>query len=315
MLDERTVVDKESGLDKVITVVVPTLNEENGIARVIEELHALKINNILVIDGYSKDKTVEIAEKLGAKVMYQQGKGKTGALRTAIDFIETPYMLVMDGDYTYDASCIDRLVQHMKSYDEIIGARIPTDKASMTTIHKFGNRVITKVFNLLLSTNITDVCSGMYLLRTETARDIHLSTSGFDVEVEIAAQIASAGRITEVPINYRPRIGKQKLSTWKHGFKIIKSIVNLGRTYNPGALYSMLGSMIMIPASLMLGNSVIEWVMTGRIVSPWFFVGISMILVAIQTMGVGIISLMLRRSELRSARRLARVLASVPVKQ
>jgi dolichol-phosphate mannosyltransferase len=155
----------------------------------------------------------------------------------------------------------------------------------------------------------------MYLLRTETARDIHLSTSGFDVEVEIAAQIASAGRITEVPINYRPRIGKQKLSTWKHGFKIIKSIVNLGRTYNPGALYSMLGSMIMIPASLMLGNSVIEWVMTGRIVSPWFFVGISMILVAIQTMGVGIISLMLRRSELRSARRLARVLASVPVKQ
>ena len=315
MLDERTVVDKESGLDKVITVVVPTLNEENGIARVIEELHALKINNILVIDGYSKDKTVEIAEKLGAKVMYQQGKGKTGALRTAIDFIETPYMLVMDGDYTYDASCIDRLVQHMKSYDEIIGARIPTDKASMSGVHKFGNRVITKVFNLLLSTNITDVCSGMYLLRTETARDIHLSTSGFDVEVEIAAQIASAGRITEVPINYRPRIGKQKLSTWKHGFKIIKSIVNLGRTYNPGALYSMLGSMIMIPASLMLGNSVIEWVMTGRIVSPWFFVGISMILVAIQTMGVGIISLMLRRSELRSARRLARVLASVPVKQ
>lgn len=311
MLDERTVVDKESGLDKVITVVVPTLNEENGIARVLEELHALKINNILVIDGYSKDKTVEIAEELGAKVMYQQGKGKTGALKTAIDFIETPYMLVMDGDYTYDASCIDRLLQHMKSYDEIIGARIPTDKASMTAIHKFGNRVITKAFNLLLSTNITDVCSGMYLLRTEVARDIHLSTSGFDVEVEIAAQIASAGRITEVPINYRPRLGKQKLSTWKHGFKIIRSIVNLGRTYNPGALYSMLGSMITIPASLMLGNSVIEWVMTGRIASTWFFVGISMILVAIQTMGVGVISLMLRRSELRSARRLARVLASI----
>jgi len=311
MLEESSVVEQESGLDKLMTVVIPTLNEESGIAKVIEELHSLKLKNILIVDGYSKDKTVEIAKAMGAKAMYQQGKGKTGALRTAIDAIETPYMLVIDGDYTYDASCIERLVQHMKSYDEIIGARIPTEKASMTSIHKFGNKVITKAFNLLLSTSITDVCSGMYMLRTEAARDIHLSTTGFDVEVEIAAQIASAGRITEVPINYRPRLGLQKLSTWKHGFKIIKSIVNLGRTYNPGALYSMLGSMITIPGSLMLINSVLEWVVTGRIVSPWFFVGISMILVAIQTMGVGIISLMLRRSELRSARRLSRVLAAI----
>jgi len=311
MLEERSVVEKGLGLDTVITIVIPTLNEESGITKVIEELQALKINNILVIDGYSKDKTAEIAGKMGAKVMYQQGKGKTGALRTAIDATETPYLLVMDGDYTYDASSIERLVQHMKSYDEILGARMPTDRASMTSMHKFGNRLITRVFNLLLSTNITDVCTGMYLLKTEVARDIHLSTSGFDVEVEIAAQIASSGRITEVPINYRPRLGKQKLSTWKHGFKIIKSIVNLGKTYNPGALYSILGSMITIPAALMLGNSVLEWVMTGRIVSPWFFVGISMILVAIQSMGVGVISLMLRRSELRSARRLARVLETI----
>jgi glycosyltransferase involved in cell wall biosynthesis len=311
MLEESTANDRNAELNRAITVVIPTLNEKSGISKVIQELHSLNVNNILVIDGYSKDGTVETAKKLGAEVIYQQGKGKTGALKTAIDVVETPYMLVMDGDFTYDASCIERLVQHMKSYDEIIGARIPTDKESMTSLHKFGNKVITRVFNLLLSTNITDVCSGMYLLRTETVRDIHLSTTGFDVEVEIAAQIASSGRITEVPINYRPRMGKQKLSTWKHGFKIIKSIVNLGRTYNPGVFYSMLGSMITIPASLMLGNSVLEWVVTGNIGSPWFFVGISMILVAIQTMGVGVISLMLRRSELRSARRLARIMASI----
>jgi glycosyltransferase involved in cell wall biosynthesis len=310
VLEERTV-GKEFELDKLITVVIPTLNEEGGIIKVIEELHSLNINNILVIDGYSKDKTVETATKLGARAMYQQGKGKTGALRTATDVVETPYMLLMDGDFTYDASCISRLVQHMQSYDEIIGARIPTNKESMTSLHKFGNKLITKVFNMLLSTNVTDVCSGMYLLRTELMRDIDLSTSGFDVEVEIAAQIASAGRITEVPINYRPRMGRQKLSTWKHGFKIVKSIVNLGRTYNPGVFYSIMGSMITIPASLMLGNSIIEWIKTGNITSPWFFVGISMILVAIQTMAVGVMSIMLRRSELRAARRLAKTLASI----
>jgi len=72
----------------------------------------------------------------------------------------------------------------------------------------------------------------------------------------------------------------------------------------------MLGSLIIIPASLMLGASVVEWALTGRISTPWFFIGVSMVLVAIQAMGVGVMSLMLRRSELRSTRRLTKMLNS-----
>jgi len=308
MLEEKPVAGRPSELDKMVTVVIPTLNEEAGIAKVIEELHAMNINNLLVIDGYSKDETVEIAAKLGAKVIHQQGKGKAGALRTAIDTVETPFMMVIDGDFTYDASCINRLLEHMSSYDEIIGARIPTEKHSMTVLHKFGNRVITRVFNLLMNTNLTDVCSGMYLLRTDLTRDFHVTSSGFDVEAEIAAQVAVAGRITEVPINYRPRMGKQKLSTWKHGFRIVSSVVELARSYNPGIFYSMFGSLLIIPACLMIAGSAIDWLFTGRITSPWFFVGISMVLVAVQAMGVGIVSLMLRRSELRTTRKLSRMI-------
>ncbi|HZT35891.1 MAG TPA: glycosyltransferase family 2 protein, partial [Nitrososphaera sp.] len=296
-----------SDLDKLVTIVIPTLNEEKGIASVIEELHGLGLRNIMVVDGYSQDKTREIAARLGALIIPQQGKGKTGALKTAIENVRTPYMLVMDGDYTYDAGSIQRLVAHMRSYDEVIGARVPTSKESMTNLHKFGNAVITRVFNSLMSTNLSDVCSGMYVLKTAAAGDIHLATSGFDVEAEIAAQIASAGTITEVPINYRPRLGRQKLSTWKHGFRIIHSILGLARSYNPGVYYSMLGGLIIIPAIGMIASSTIEMTLTGRITSPWFFVGISMVLVAIQAMGVGVVSLMLRRSELRSARRLAKL--------
>jgi glycosyltransferase involved in cell wall biosynthesis len=311
MLEEKSITTELTDLDKILTVVLPTLNEEHGITKVIEELHALKMKNILIIDGYSKDKTVEIAAKLGAKTLYQHGKGKTGALKTAIEAVDTPYMLVMDGDFTYDASGVSRLVQHIANYDEIIGARVPTEKESMTPLHKFGNNLITKVFNVLMNTQLTDLCSGMYLLRTDACRDLHLSTSGFDVEAEIAAQIASSGRLTEVPINYRPRLGRQKLSTWKHGFKIVRSIFRLARTYNPGIFYSMLGSLIIIPASLLMGSSALEWALNGRITSPWFFIGISMILVAIQAMGVGVVSLMLRRSELRSSRRLVQIMRSI----
>src|SRR5579884_1742091 len=108
--------------------------------------------------------------------------------------------------------------------------------------------------------NLSDICSGMYMLRTEVAKDVHLSTSGFDVEVEIAAQIASSGRITEVPINYRRRIGKQKLSTWKHGFKILSSIVTLARTYNPGVFYSIVGSVnFSLIGTTIITDAIIEW--------------------------------------------------------
>lgn len=291
-------------MDSMLTVVVPTLNEEEGIARVIEELHSVGLRNILVVDGYSRDKTVEIAKKLGASILFQSGRGKTGALKTAIDQTETPFILVIDGDFTYDASSIGRLLQHMQHYDEIIGARVPTERKSMTGLHKLGNGLITRLFNLLMNTGLSDVCSGLYLLRTDMVRDIDLSTGGFDAEVEIAAQVATSGKITEVPINYRPRLGRQKLSTWKSGFRIIRSIFGLARSYNPGVFYSMLGSMLLIPAAIFLAMSFLQWLAGDNMSNSWFFVGLSMLLVAIQSMSVGVVSLVMRRSELRISRRL-----------
>lgn len=305
MLEEKSKVPVE--LDNILTTVIPTLNEEQGLGKVLEELHSLGMRNVLVVDGYSTDRTVEIAQQYGAKVIYQHGKGKTGAIRGALDHVNTAYMLVMDGDFTYDASSITRFMQYMSTYDEVIGARVSSDK-SMTKLHRLGNELITKVFNLLMNTNLSDVCSGMYLLRTESAREIHLATSGFDVEAEIAAQIGSAGNITEVPVNYRTRLGKQKLSTWKHGFRIVSSIVGLAKSYNPGVFYSMLGSLMVVPAGLMLFSSLMESMITGRLTNTWFFIGIAMLLVAIQAMSVGVVSLILRRTELRTARMLRKVL-------
>jgi dolichol-phosphate mannosyltransferase len=294
-------------LNELITVVIPTLNEEEAIGDVLKELHGLGIRNILVVDGYSSDKTVDIAKQSGARIVFQHGRGKTGAIKTAIETVDTFYMLVIDGDFTYDAACIDRLLRHMKSHDEVIGARL-TDGNNMTLLHKLGNKIITKVFNLLMNTNLSDLCSGMYMLKTDSMREINLESTGFAVEAEISAQIASYGSITEVPVNYRPRLGKQKLSTWKHGFKIISSIIGLARTYNPGMFYSLVASLLVIPAGLMLLGALMESALTGRIDTPWFFIGISMLLVSIQAMGVGVVSLILRRTELRTSRTLRRIL-------
>ena len=217
-----------SELNTLVTIVIPTLNEQEAIGKVLDELFSKGLKNILVVDGYSSDGTLDTAKKYPIPVILQQGKGKAGALKTAFKNVKTPYMIVMDGDFTYDPSCIPRFLEHMQTYDQIIGIRNLYDQKNISVIHKLGNKVITKTFNALMGTNLSDVCSGMYALKTEIAKDLDLSSTGFDVEVEISAQIASSGTITEVPINYRQRIGQQKLSTWKHGFKILSTILKLG---------------------------------------------------------------------------------------
>lgn len=232
-------------INSLVTIVIPTKNEENAIENVIDELHSLGFTNILVVDGFSTDRTAELARKKGAKVIHQYGKGKTGALKTAIDNIDTPYMVVIDGDYTYDPSGIKELLRYADTHAEVIGVRVPTSPKSMTRLHKFGNKVLSGVFNLLIGTKISDVCSGLYVLRTDTAKRLRFEGSGFDVEAEIAAQIATLDKIAEVPINYRPRLGKEKLSTWRHGFTILSSIIKFGIKYRPKRFYSVLSIIVL----------------------------------------------------------------------
>ena len=227
-----------------VTVVVPVLNEEGAIGMVLDELFTHGYRHTLVVDGYSKDKTVQIAESKGVNVIRQHGIGKTGAIRTAIDLVPTRYMLVMDGDYTYSAADIERFLDHAHNYDQIVGVR---DRKNISRLHRLGNEIISKAFNLMFDTSLSDVCSGMYLLRTEPAKELDLHSGGFNADVEIIAQTAVRGDITEVPIEYRARIGKPKLSTWKNGTQIIYSVLIWTRVYNPVFIFSIIAASAALP--------------------------------------------------------------------
>ena len=85
-----------------LTVVVPVLNEEKGVGLVLEGLAEEGYDNVLVVDGHSTDNTVRVASSNGVKVIVQDGLGKAGAIRTAIENVDTPYLAVMDGDCTYN---------------------------------------------------------------------------------------------------------------------------------------------------------------------------------------------------------------------
>ena len=283
-----------------MTVVIPTLNEEQAIGKVIEELKACGWSDILVVDGGSSDRTREIAESMGARVVLQEGKGKADAIRTAVKHVKTPYIVVMDGDYTYPARHINELVREMeeKGLDEVIGARL-RGRENIPLVNRFGNWVITTAFNLLFATHLTDVCSGMYLVKTEVAREVGFEAKGFSVEVEIAAHVASTSRrIGEVPIEYRPRIGEPKLGK-RHGIRIMLDALRLALRYNPVFLLFASASLVLVPSIALAAWVAYRWLLLGVKHYVWGIIAVVGLGVGVISFLLAVTSLYLKRLELR----------------
>ena len=296
----RNQMQRQSGIqvlrDKV-TVVIPTLNEEQAIGELVNEVKGRGYVKVLVVDGYSKDATLETAENSGAQVILQHGKGKAGALLTAFRAVETPYILVMDGDGSYDPGDIDKFLRFMNDFDFIKGAR--EKNGNMSSLHKIGNAIITKTFNLLFGISIADICSGMYMLKTDTVRNISFEKHPLTVEQELAAEIAlSSGRITNIPVQYRKRVGgKSKTNTWRQGFRDLATNFDLARTYNPILLFSFLASIALIPATLLLGYASYLDLFLGQYHQGYFLASLLFFVLGGQGLTVATIAAMFRRIE------------------
>ena len=231
--------------DVCITVILPTLNEAEALPKVVEELRAAGYDKILVVDGGSTDGTLEKARELGIAAVMQIGKGKGMALRTALMYVDTPYVAVIDADYSYPPAELSKLLPHLRHYDLVLGAR----QGPMPFIYKLGNKALAWLFRLLFGTDITDPLTGMYAARTDVLREATLEARNFDIEVDILAKaMANGARVAEVPIQYRQRIGKKKLKPW-HGASIASKMVSLAYRLNPtlpltlaGALLTALGA-------------------------------------------------------------------------
>jgi len=291
-------------INSEVTVVIPTLNEAEAIGKVIDELKQYGIENIIVVDGYSTDGTPKIAKEKGVKVIFQEGRGKALAIKTALKHVKTPYILVMDGDYTYPAKHVKELYEKIKEgYDEVIGARTWPRK-TQELIFKIGNRMLTLLFNLLFGAKLSDVLSGMYIVRKDRLSDALFETKGFGIETEIAAHIASTTlKITEIPIEYRKRIGRKKLGI-KHGFLIAKDMIRLSWRYNPVFVIFATGALLLIPG-LVLGTWVAYYYfLTGIKYYIKGLVAIMLSLAGFQSLLVAILALYLKRMEYRLNRRI-----------
>jgi len=214
-------------------VLVAALNEEEGVgATILEISEHIHAQHIIVIDGHSKDKTVEVAKTYGAEVIFQDGKGKGDALSKAIKLIDddVKYVIITDADYTYPAGYLPEMIQildRMPNVGMVCGNRFngQSEKDSFRNRFYYGNRLLAFAHNFLNGVDLKDPLTGLRVVRATILKKWVMKSNGFDVEVELNSQVSKQGfEVIEVPIKYRARLGEKKLKM-KHGATILKRIL------------------------------------------------------------------------------------------
>ncbi len=248
-----------------VCILIPTLNEATTIGQVIEDFKKEGFFNILVIDGNSKDDTSQIAEAEGAKVIIQTGKGKGQAVIQAFRLIDSPYVVMVDGDGTYLACEAPSLLEPVQEgrADHVIGNRLENySPRAFTKLNLMGNRLINMFFGIAYGVNLKDILSGYRAFTLESVKELELNKTGFEIETEISVEcILKKQRVLEVPITYLPRSkeGATKLSPVKDGFRIGSTIYRLAKVHNPMFYFGIIGSFFIL-AGVISGVFVIsQW--------------------------------------------------------
>ncbi len=215
---------------KEVCILLPALNEEDSIGRVIDEIPRAEMERkgystrVIVVDNGSKDKTGEIARGKGADVIVQSVRGKGMALRAGFKSLSGDFVFILDSDYTYPATHIPEMLEKLEQgYDVIMGSRLRgrMRKGAMSKVNLVGNHLLALMTNILYGTRISDPCTGYWGMRREVVERLKLNALGFEVEADMLTEIARDGcKITEIPVTYRRRSTPPKLNSLRDGFKI-----------------------------------------------------------------------------------------------
>lgn len=220
-----------------ITVLIPCYNEAKAIADVIRKVPQRDLKTlgydveVLVVDNNSTDNTTEIARDAGARVVHEGKQGKGNAIRTGFYSIsdDTDFVVMLDGDDTYRADEIARLVEPINSgfAQVILGSRIMGNISvgSMRRFNRAGNVVFSWLVRTVYRVPVTDVLTGYYAWSTEAVKELrpHLQSTNFAIEMEMTTKMARLNhRIYSVPISYDARQGDSSLHPVRDGARIMR---------------------------------------------------------------------------------------------
>lgn len=277
---EEGVIEAERFAARVV-IVLPTLNERKAVGQVLARIKSFMDSydyRVLVIDGHSTDGTDEIARRMGAKVIYQRGRGYGNALKTgffhAKKRLNAKVIVMMDADMTYDPKDIPQLVAPLlqNEADLVVGNRFAgMQKGAMPFINRIGNRGLSLVAKLALGLNVFDTQSGMRAFKSDLLDRMKMVAVGMPFAMEMLAEARSTNaRICEVPISYSSRVGETKLSPIKDGGRILGVTVRLMLDVRPLLFFGSIGTVLGVIGLLL--HYLMLPIELAHIVFPFLFI-------------------------------------------
>ncbi len=214
---------------KRISLVIPTKNEEGNLARVLRAIPKY-IDEIIVVDGYSKDRTVEIAKRFGCKVYFDR-HGKGSAVRLGVKKATGDYIIMMDADCSNRTIEFGMLIEGLNAgYDFCFGSRFIQGGGSddMPLLRRLGNKFFVFVVNKIWRMKYSDLCYGYRSFKKKAFEKLNLKSKDFSIETEMSIKAAKLGmRVVEVPSFEKARhSGEGKLRTFRDGWLILKKILH-----------------------------------------------------------------------------------------
>jgi glycosyltransferase involved in cell wall biosynthesis len=247
-----------SGSGPVVSVVIPCLNEaeniERCVAAALEAIVRMGVpGEVVVADNDSEDDSAHLAEAAGARVVVERRRGYGSAYLAGFAASRGRYIVMADADLTYDFNEIPRFVAELDNGAEmVIGDRMDNIRpGAMPWLHQYvGNPILTGLLNLFFRTGISDAHCGMRALRRDVLPRLDLRTTGMEFASEMVIRASKENlRIAEFPIEYHPRGGESKLSSFRDGWRHLRFLLVHSPNHLfiiPGAVMSGLGALILL---------------------------------------------------------------------
>ena len=262
-------VPRGSETDPVVSIVMPTMNEEEGIRECIERaknaLEALALTGEIIISDSSDDRTPDIAAELGAHVVAPDGKGYGYAYRYAFERARGEYVVIGDADTTYDFEELPSLFGRLQETDAdmVMGSRLEGEikPGAMPDLHQYvGNPLLTKFLNVFYEAGVSDAHSGFRVIKRDALDKLDLRSDGMEFASEMIMQAAERGlTIEEVPIVYHPREGEATLESFRDGWRHVRFML----LNAPGYLFTGPAIVLGIVGIVMMGLSLMNRPFSG----------------------------------------------------
>lgn len=214
---------------KKVSIVAVCLNEAKSALKILDNIPKDLVDEIIVIDGHSTDKTFELVKNAGYNIILQEGKGRGNAFKTGFKNVSGNLIVMLSTDGNERPGDIKELIDKAnKGYDMVIATRFGLGKSEdVTIIRNMGNYFFTKLCNLISGLNVTDSMNGFRILTKEAIEKMNLQSNKFDIEAEITVKAGKLKlKVTEIPtIEDERYYSDSRLHTFKDGGIILKRII------------------------------------------------------------------------------------------